>query len=117
MYEKVRSRIRKSEASSTTKAKLRVRARSTARTLIYCFLLKQYRGVTIENRRAVILPSLDCLIHFYKRTLINSFGGGFSLFQIALSSRIDFESPCLRNAAYSSQRRDKPSVCQGAMKS
>ena len=26
MYEKVRSRIRKSEASSTTKAKLRVRA-------------------------------------------------------------------------------------------
>ena len=52
MYEKVRSRIRKSEASSTTKVKLRVRARSTARTLIYCFLLKQYRGVTIENRRA-----------------------------------------------------------------
>ena len=52
MYEKVRSRIRKSEASSTTKVKLRVRARSTAWTLIYYFLLKQYRGVTIENRRA-----------------------------------------------------------------
>ena len=32
--------------------KLRVRARTTARTLIYCFLLKQYKGVTIENRRA-----------------------------------------------------------------
>ena len=52
MYEKVRSRIHKSEASSTTKVKLRVRARSTARTLIYCFLLKQYRGFTIENLRA-----------------------------------------------------------------
>ena len=58
MYEKVRSRIRKSEASSTTKAKLRVRARSTARTLIYCFLLKQYRGTSyLPNHHTSSLPN------------------------------------------------------------
>ena len=58
MYEKVRSRLRKSEASSTTKAKLRVRARSAARTLISCFLLKQYRGTSsLPNHRTSSLPN------------------------------------------------------------
>ena len=58
MYEKLRSRIRKSEASSTIKVKLRVRARSKAQTLIYCFLLKQYRGTSsLPNHRTSSLPN------------------------------------------------------------
>ena len=56
MYEKVRSRIRKSEASSTTKAKLRVRAIGLSRMWLN---RKESRYLAETNLRQIQEGSLE----------------------------------------------------------